>query len=118
LGSGFRGSGVQGSGVQGFRVQGSGFWVLSSGVQGLRFKGQRRRWPKNGQFNQKKTLKKRITNIEVRYSIVIIFEKRLSIAIPHFVISASGGFDILRFAVPTMCVHTSVAAGLNRSRSY
>jgi len=36
---------------------------------------------KNGQFNQKKTLKKRITNIEqgimnfeVRYSIIIIFE--------------------------------------------
>jgi hypothetical protein len=31
----------------------------------------------------------------------IIFEKRLSAAIPHFIISASGGFDILRFAVQT-----------------
>jgi hypothetical protein len=32
-----------------------------------------------------------ITNIEVRYSIIIIFEKRLSAANPHF--------EILRFAV-------------------
>ena len=40
-------------------------------------------------------------NVEVRYPIIINFEKRLSAAIPHFIISASGGFDILRFAVPT-----------------
>jgi len=40
---------------------------------------------KNDQFNQKETLKKRITNIEqgiknieVRYSTIIIFKKRLS----------------------------------------
>jgi hypothetical protein len=59
---------------------------------------------KSGQFNQKKTLKKRITNIEqgitnieVRYSIIIIFEKRLSAAIPHFIIR-NFLFDILRFA--------------------
>jgi hypothetical protein len=43
-----------------------------------------------------------ITNIEVRYSIICILEKRLSAVIPHFIISASGGFAILRFAVPTM----------------
>ena len=43
---------------------------------------------------EKETLKKRISNIEqrianieVRYSIIIIFEKRLSAAIPHFIIS-------------------------------
>jgi hypothetical protein len=57
---------------------------------------------------EKETLKKRITNneqgitnIEVRYSIIIIFEKRLSAAIPHFIIRYFL-FDILRFAVPTM----------------
>jgi hypothetical protein len=57
---------------------------------------------------EKETLKKRITNIEqgitnieVRYSIIIIFEKRLSAAIPHFIIR-NFLFDILRFAVPTM----------------
>jgi len=64
---------------------------------------------KNGQFNQKKTLKKRITNIEqgimnieVRYSTIIIFERRLSAAIPYFIIR-NFLFDILRFAVPTIC---------------
>ena len=43
--------------------------------------------------SKKETLKKRITNIEqgitnieVRYSIIIILEKRLSAAIPHFII--------------------------------
>jgi hypothetical protein len=58
---------------------------------------------------EKETLKKRITNIEqgitnieVRYSIIIIFEKRLRAAIPHFIIR-NFLFDILRFAVPTMC---------------
>jgi hypothetical protein len=58
---------------------------------------------------EKGTLKKRITNIEqgitnieVRYSVIIIFEKRLSVAIPHFVIR-NFLFDILRFAVPSMC---------------
>jgi hypothetical protein len=61
----------------------------------------------------KETLKKRITNIEqgitnieVGYStcrellcrtIIIIFEKRLSAAIPHFIIR-NFLFDILRFA--------------------
>jgi hypothetical protein len=33
-------------------------------------------------------------NFEVWYSIIFIFEKSLSVAIPHFIISASGGFDI------------------------
>jgi hypothetical protein len=54
---------------------------------------------------EKETLKKRITNIEqgitnieVRYSIIIIFEKRLSAANPHFIIR-NFLFDILRFAV-------------------
>jgi hypothetical protein len=51
---------------------------------------------------ENETLKKRITNIEVRYSINIIIEKRLSAAIPHFIIR-NFLFDILRFAVPTMC---------------
>jgi hypothetical protein len=58
---------------------------------------------------EKGTLKKRITNIEqgitnieVRYSIIIIFKKRLSAAIPYFIIR-DFLFDILRFAVPTMC---------------
>ncbi len=71
---------------------------------------------KSGQSNRKKTLKKRISNIEVRYSIIIIFEKRLSAptppkrlrrprAIPHFIVR-NFLFDILRFAVPTM-FHTS-----------
>jgi hypothetical protein len=41
-------------------------------------------------------------NFEVRYSIIIIFEKRLSAAIPHFIIRYFL-FDILRFAVPTWC---------------
>jgi hypothetical protein len=54
---------------------------------------------------EKATLKKRISNIEqgimnveVRFSIIIIFEKRLSAAIPHFIIR-NFLFDILRFAV-------------------
>jgi hypothetical protein len=42
-------------------------------------------------------------NYEVRYSIIIIFVKRLSAAIPPFIIR-NFLFDILRFAVPTMCV--------------
>jgi hypothetical protein len=41
---------------------------------------------KNGRSNRNETLKKRITNIEVRYSIIIIFEKRQSAAIQHFII--------------------------------
>jgi len=63
---------------------------------------QRRRRPNktSGQI-EKETLKKRITNIEVRYSIIIIFEKRLSAAIPNFIIG-NFLFDILRFAVSTM----------------
>jgi hypothetical protein len=59
--------------------------------------------------SKKETLKKRITNIEqgitnieVRYSIIIIYEKRLSAAIPPFIIR-NFLFDILRFAAPTMC---------------
>jgi hypothetical protein len=58
---------------------------------------------------EKETLKKRITNIEqgitnieVRYPIIIIFEKRLSAAISHFII-LNFLSDILRFAVPTKC---------------
>jgi len=42
-------------------------------------------------------------NFEVRYSIIIIFEKRLSAAIPHFIIR-NFLFDILRFAVPTTAI--------------
>jgi hypothetical protein len=64
---------------------------------------------------EKETLKKRITNveqgitnIEVRYSISIIIEKRLSAAIPNFIIR-NFLFDILRFAVPAMC---SIIRGL------
>ncbi|CAB1082461.1 hypothetical protein D1AOALGA4SA_10079 [Olavius algarvensis Delta 1 endosymbiont] len=41
-------------------------------------------------------------NIEVRYSTIVIFLKRLSAAIPHFIIR-NFLFDILRFAVPTIC---------------
>ena len=59
---------------------------------------------KTADLIEKETLKKRITNneqgitnIEVRYSIINIFEKRLSEAIPHFIIR-NFLLDILRFA--------------------
>jgi len=51
-------------------------------------------------------------NIEVRYSIIIIFEKRLSAAIPHFSIR-NFLFDILRFAVK-FCVVSYKPCGMNR----
>ena len=70
---------------------------------------ERRRWPPASSQIEKRNSEKRImnieqgiTNIEVRYSIIIIFEKRLSVAISHFIIR-NFLFDILRFAVPTVC---------------
>jgi len=94
---------VQGFWVQGFRVQ--GFRVLGFKDHGPRFS------PAVGKKTAgqiaKESLKKRITNIEVRYSIIIIFEKRLSAAIPDFIIR-NFLFDILRFAVPTMRSFTRV----------
>jgi hypothetical protein len=78
-----------GSKVQGSEVQGSAQPLAA----------------KSNSLIEKETLKKRIsnieqgiTNVEVRYSIIFIFEKRLSAAIPHFIIRYFL-FDILRFAV-------------------
>jgi hypothetical protein len=48
--------------------------------------------------SEKANIEQGITNIEVRYSIKIIFEKRLRAAIPHIIIR-NLLFDILRFAV-------------------
>jgi len=76
---------------------------LGKKVSGVRF--QVSAWPSTSSLIAEKTLKKRITNIEqgitnieVRQSIIIIFEKRLSAAIPHFIIRHFL-FGILRFVL-------------------
>jgi hypothetical protein len=75
---GVLGSEVQGSGfwVLGSRVQGSRFWVQRFWVQGFRvqgFKGSAQPPAKKTVgLIEKETLKKRISNVEVRYSVYFI----------------------------------------------
>jgi hypothetical protein len=63
---------------------------------------------KSGQSDQKRNSEKAINeyrtrNIEFRSNeFCLFYKKRLSEAIPHFIIR-NFLFDILRFAVPTMC---------------
>jgi hypothetical protein len=138
--------------IQGLRcwVPGSRFWVQGSGfwVQGSRFSAAA--GLKSGQFNRKRNFEKanppeadkyRISNppsADCKQGIMnppadkcrskvfnqfILIRNSLSAAIPHFIISASGGFDILRFAVPTMCSFIqapslSASVQSNRERNY